>query len=182
MGFAIAHMCHRWVKNLDSERRVSEANESKFSGAYIGLAPYIVLLFLFFRGCYRKLVTLHGERSDPCNEAWRVKSCERGDAYSEAKSITELYALAYSSVASQCITQLPFAGSICFALGNKNGSFCEAVNCEQSEQVGKFLFAMLVSIRWFPPPSKASWHNARESAESGGTIYYKHYYGNKLFE
>ena len=32
---------HRWVKNLDSERserRVSKANESKFSGAYIGLA------------------------------------------------------------------------------------------------------------------------------------------------
>ena len=29
---------------------------------------------------------------------------------------------------------------------------------------------------------KASWHDARESAESGGTIYYKHYYGNKLFE
>ena len=28
-------------------------------------------------------------------------SCERGYAYSEAKSITELYALAYSSVASQ---------------------------------------------------------------------------------
>ena len=26
------------------------------------------------------------------------------------------------------------------------------------------------------------WHNARESAESGGTMYYKHYYGNKLFE
>ena len=25
-------------------------------------------------------------------------------------------------------------------------------------------------------------HNARESAESGGTIYYKHCYGNKLFE
>ena len=23
---------------------------------------------------------------------------------------------------------------------------------------------------WFPPPTKASWHNARESAESGGTI------------
>ena len=120
-------------------------------------------------------------------------SCEHGDAYSEVKSITELYALAYSSVASQCITRLPFvfnhsthgtskasavcavmmvpfAGSICFALGNKSGSFCEAVNCEQSEQEGKFLFAMLVSIRWFPPPSKASWHNARESAESGGTI------------
>ena len=52
---------------------MSKANESKFSGAYIGLAPYIVLLFLFFRGCYRKLVTLHGERSEPCNEAWRVK-------------------------------------------------------------------------------------------------------------
>ena len=29
---------HRRVKNLDSERRVSKANESKFSGAYIGLA------------------------------------------------------------------------------------------------------------------------------------------------
>ena len=29
------------------------------------------------------------------------RTCERGDAYSEAKSITELYALAYSSVASQ---------------------------------------------------------------------------------
>ena len=26
------------------------------------------------------------------------------------------------------------------------------------------------------------WHNARESAESCGTIYYKRYYGNKLFE
>ena len=34
-----------------------------------------------------------------------------------------------------------------------------------------FLFAMLVSILWFPPPSKTSWHDARESAESGGTIY-----------
>ena len=31
------------------------------------------------------------------------------------------------------------------ALGNKSGSFCEAVNCEQSEQEGKFLFATL----WF---------------------------------
>ena len=41
MGFAVAHTRHRRVKNLDSERserRVSEANESKFSGAYIGLA------------------------------------------------------------------------------------------------------------------------------------------------
>ena len=36
--------------------------------------------------------------------------CERGDAYSEAKSITELYALAYSSVASQ--------------VPNKSFSFC----------------------------------------------------------
>ena len=34
------------------------------------------------------------------------------------------------------------------ALGNKSGSFCEAVNCEQSEQEGKFLFATL----WFPAP------------------------------
>ena len=31
------------------------------------------------------------------------------------------------------------------ALGNKSGSFCEAVNCEQSEQEGKFPFATL----WF---------------------------------
>ena len=72
--------------------------------------------------------------------------------------------------------------SICLALGNKSGSFCEAVNCERSEQEGKFLFAMLVSVLWFPPPYKASWHNARESAESGGTIHYKHYYRNELFE
>ena len=36
------------------------------------------------------------------------------------------------------------------ALGNKSGSFCEAVNCERSEQEGKFLFAMLVSSYWFP--------------------------------
>ena len=58
-----------------------------------------------------------------------------------------------------------------FALGNKSSGFCEAVNCERSEQEGKFLFAMLVSILWFPPPSKDSWHNARESTESGGTIH-----------
>ena len=32
------------------------------------------------------------------------------------------------------------------ALGNKSGSFCEAVNCERSEQEGKFLFAMLVPV------------------------------------
>ena len=38
------------------------------------------------------------------------------------------------------------------ALGNKSGSFCEAVNCEQSEQEGKFLFALL----WF------SSHNYRK--------------------
>ena len=69
------------------------------------------------------------------------------------------------------ISRFPYIGSIIFALGNKSGGFCEAVNCERSEQEGKFLFAMpLVSILWFPPPSKASWHNARESAESGGTI------------
>ena len=41
-----------------------------------------------------------------------------------------------------------------FALGNKSGSFCEAVNCEQSEQEGKFPFATLwfserVSNCWF---------------------------------
>ena len=28
------------------------------------------------------------------------------------------------------------------ALGNKSGSFCEAVNCERSEEEGKFLFAI----------------------------------------
>ena len=41
---------------------------------------------------------------------------------------------------------VPVADSICFALGNKSGSFCEAVNCERCEQEGKFLFAIL----WFP--------------------------------
>ena len=35
------------------------------------------------------------------------------------------------------------------ALGNKSGSFCEAVNWERNEQEGKFLFAMLVSSYWF---------------------------------
>ena len=32
-----------------------------------------------------------------------------------------------------------------FALGNKSGGFCEAVNCERSEQKGKFLFAYLMA-------------------------------------
>ena len=36
--------------------------------------------------------------------------------------------------------------SNCLALGNKSGSFCEAVNCERSEQEEKFLFATI----WFP--------------------------------
>ena len=31
------------------------------------------------------------------------------------------------------------------ALGNKSGGFCEAVNCERSEQEGKFLFAYLMA-------------------------------------
>ena len=35
------------------------------------------------------------------------------------------------------------------ALGNKSGSFCEAVNCERSEQEEMFLFAMLVSCVGF---------------------------------
>ena len=34
-----------------------------------------------------------------------------------------------------------FAGSICFCIGEQKAeAFCEAVNCEQSEQEGKFLF------------------------------------------
>ena len=85
-------------------------------------------------------VTLHGERSEPCNVG-------------QQKLFTSIW-LHY------------------FALGNKSGGFCEAVNCERSEQEGKFLFAyLMVPILWFPPPSKASWHNARESAESSGTIH-----------
>ena len=67
---------------------MSEANESKFSGAYIGLAPYIVIQFL------------------------------------------ETKKLQYGTTR---------------ALGNKSGGFCEAVNCEQSEQEGKFLFAYLMA-------------------------------------
>ena len=32
-----------------------------------------------------------------------------------------------------------FAGSICFCIGEQKAeAFCEAVNCEQSEQEGKF--------------------------------------------
>ena len=55
-------------------------------------------------------------------------------------------------------------GSNFFALGNKSGGFCEAVNCERSEQEGKFLFAyLMVPICWYPPPSKTSWHNARKA-------------------
>ena len=30
---------------------------------------------------------------------------------------------------------------------------------------------------WFPPPTKASWHNARESTESSGTIKLKNLNG-----
>ena len=41
------------------------------------------------------------------------------------------------------------------ALGNKSGSFCEAVNCEQSVLEGKFFlqyggFHILVSRAWLP--------------------------------
>ena len=57
-------------------------------------------------------VTLHGERSEPCNVG-------------QQKLFTSIW-LHY------------------FALGNKSGGFCEAVNCEQSEQEGKFLFAYLL--------------------------------------
>ena len=37
-------------------------------------------------------------------------------------------------------------------------------------------------FKMLPPSSKASWHNARESEEICGTIYYKQYFENKLFE
>ena len=64
-----------------------------------------------------------------------------------------------------------FLVSICFALGNKSGSFCEAVNCERSEQEGKFLFAMLMVSIWryncMIPSGKVK---TRESAESCGII------------
>ena len=54
-----------------------------------------------------------------------VGRCERGDAYSEAKSITELYALAYSSVASQVSSpgfQLLYPPYV-LHWGGKSGSF-----------------------------------------------------------
>ena len=50
-------------------------------------------------------------------------------------------------------------------------SATDSSKCASTTEEGMLLFAMLVSILWFPPPSKASWHNARESAESGGTIH-----------
>ena len=34
---------------------------------------------------------------------------------------------------------------------------------------------------WFPPPTKASWHNARESAESGGTIHLEINFSSKVY-
>ena len=58
-------------------------------------------------------VTLHGERSEPCDVG-------------QQKLFTSIW-LHY------------------FALGNKSGGFCEAVNCERSEQEGKFLFAYLMA-------------------------------------
>ena len=33
---------------------------------------------------------------------------------------------------------------------------------------------------WFPPPTKASWHNARESAESCGTIHLEINFSSKV--
>ena len=44
--------------------------------------------------------------------------------------------------------------------------------------IGEVSFCdMMVTILWFPPPSKASWYTARESAESGGTIHLEKYKG-----
>ena len=37
-------------------------------------------------------------------------------------------------------------GSQLFSIGEQKRRFCEAVNCERSEQEGKFLFATI----WFP--------------------------------
>ena len=34
---------------------------------------------------------------------------------------------------------------------------------------------------WFPPPTEASWHNARESAESCGTIHLEMNFSSKLY-
>ena len=101
MGFAARAYVPRRVKNLDSERserRVSEANESKFSGAYIGMDPCI------FSKCAETAIWF------------------------------QLY------------------GFRCFRIGEQKAvAFCEAVNCERSEQEGKFLFcAMMVPIIWFP--------------------------------
>ena len=86
-----------------------------------------------------------------------LDSCCRAsvsDAYSEAKSITERYAkhivrselnAGYGCYLLTIFWEIHLVKcmvSICFALGNKSGSFCEAVNCERSEQEGKFLFAI----------------------------------------
>ena len=69
--------------------------------------------------------------------------------------------LGFQSVVSICWDRVGFRWFACKsskynplvvsrgALGNKSGSFCEAVNCERSEQEGKFLFAMLVSRSLF---------------------------------
>ena len=47
------------------------------------------------------------------------------------------------------------------ALGNKSGSFCEAVNCEQSEQEGKFPFATFMVSKCWSTPTKSTRCNPR---------------------
>ena len=58
-----------------------------------------------------------------------IGPCERGDAYSEAKSISELCALAHSSVASQYITRFPVAVPTCRCIWLKSSYWIPLYGC-----------------------------------------------------
>ena len=102
------------MSEANVERERSERNQILGREYMLG-SLYLIKFLAPVYGIGFWCYRLHGERSEPCNVY--TKSC------------------------------LPVYGSSIwlhyFALGNKSGGFCEAVNCERSEQEGKFLFAYL---------------------------------------
>ena len=109
------------MSEANVERERSERNQILGREYMLG-SLYLIKILVPLYGIGFWCYRLHGERSEPCNVY--TKSC------------------------------LPVYGSSIwlhyFALGNKSGGFCEAVNCERSEQEGKFLFAyLMVPICWF---------------------------------
>ena len=105
-----------WSERRERRERAKRTKPNSRARIYAWLLYLIKILALLY-GLGFWCYRLHGERSEPCNVY--TKSC------------------------------LPLYGSSIwhhyFALGNKSGGFCEAVNCERSEQEGKFLFAYLMA-------------------------------------